>query len=119
MNDRQVGTLVVVDETSRPIGIVTDRDLTVRVLARGRDPGVTSVGNVMTRQPRSVEENASIESALAAMRINASRRITVVDNTGRLVGLISLDDVLALLAEEFGQIGDVIEQESPKSLASA
>lgn len=119
MNDRKVGTLVVVDEFRRPVGIVTDRDLATRVVAPGRDAAMTTIGHVMTRTPRSVSEEAPIEAALTAMRVTACRRITVVDNEGALVGLISLDDILSLLAEELREIGSVIQEESPQSLATA
>lgn len=119
MHDRKVGTLVVVDENRHPIGIVTDRDLATRVVAHGRDAATTSINQVMTRTPRSVGEEAPIEAALTAMRVSACRRITVVDHDGALVGLISLDDVLSLLAEEFREISSVIQEESPQSLATA
>jgi signal-transduction protein with cAMP-binding, CBS, and nucleotidyltransferase domain len=119
MHDRKVGTLVVVDENRHPIGIVTDRDLATRVVAHGRDAATTSISQVMTRTPRSVGEGAPIEAALTAMRVSACRRITVVDHDGALVGLISLDDILSLLAEEFREISSVIQEESPQSLATA
>jgi signal-transduction protein with cAMP-binding, CBS, and nucleotidyltransferase domain len=119
MHDRKVGTLVVIDDARHPIGIVTDRDLAVRIVATGRDAAMTSIGEVMTRTPRSIGEHEPIESALSAMRVTGCRRITVVDRDGSLVGLISLDDVLALLTEEFRQIGSVLEKESPQSLANA
>jgi CBS domain-containing protein len=119
MHDRKVGTLVVVDENRHPIGILTDRDLAVRVVASGRDAATTSIGRIMTAAPRCVREDAPIEAALSAMRVTACRRITVVDMEGALVGLISLDDILVLLAEEFREIGSVLQEESPQSLATA
>ncbi len=119
MHDRKVGTLVVVDQLQRPIGILTDRDLAVRVVARGADAFVTTVGEVMTRAPRTVLQSSPIESALGVMRTAACRRLPVVDDDGKLVGLLSLDDILDLLAEEFGQIGKLLAEESPNSLRLA
>jgi len=116
MHDRKVGTLVVVDEFQRPIGMLTDRDLAIRVVARGMDPFATTVGQVMTRGPRTVLQTSPIESALAVMRTTACRRLPVVDDDGKVVGLLSLDDILDLLAEEFGQIGKLLAAESPDSL---
>jgi CBS domain-containing protein len=116
MHDRKVGTLVVVDEFQRPIGMLTDRDLAVRVVARGTDAFATTVGQAMTRGPRTVLQTSPIESALAAMRAAACRRLPVVDDDGKLVGLLSLDDILDLLAEEFGQIRTLLAAESPASL---
>ena len=110
MGERGVGTLVVLDEGKRPLGLVTDRDLVVRVLAAGRDAGATPVGEIMTRAPKVVHEESAIEDALALMRAGSFRRLPVVDREGRLAGIVSVDDVLALLAEEFAHIGGVIER---------
>ena len=117
MNVRKVGTLVVVDKDQHPLGLITDRDLTVRVLAEARDPAQTTIGAVMTRLPRTVYEETPIEEALAIMRSGPYRRLPVIDREGRLVGLLSLDDILDLLAEEFGEIGKLLRKESPRSLA--
>ena len=67
MQNRHVGTLVVVDQERRPQGILTDRDLVVQVLAQSRDPDRTHVGDVMSRLPTLVYEDTPIEEALAVM----------------------------------------------------
>jgi CBS domain-containing protein len=113
MRERGVGTLLVLDKSRRPIGIVTDRDLALRVLAEGRDPGATPVGGIMTEGPRTVSEETPIESALGLMKAGGFRRLPVVDREGRLAGIVSLDDVLALLAEEMVLIGRLVEREAP------
>ena len=117
MHQRTVGALVVLDADRRPIGIVTDRDLTVRVLAGCRDASTTTVAEVMTRCPQTVNEETSIEDALSRMRSGAFRRIPVVDREGRLVGLVTLDDVLMLLCEEFSTIGTLLQRETPVAAA--
>jgi CBS domain-containing protein len=89
-----------------------------RVLATGLDPNTTAVGDVMTRAPTTVPEDASIESALSLMRSGRFRRLPVVDAEGKLIGLLSLDDVLMLLAEEFTQIGSLLERETPRGVAA-
>ncbi len=99
-----------------PLGIVTDRDITVRVVAAGLDPLDTEVGDVMTRAPRCIGEETSIESAPALMRAGPHRRLPVVDDSGQLVGVVCLDDILDLLAEEFSQIGGLLKRESPTSM---
>jgi CBS domain-containing protein len=119
MHARKVGTLVVVNERQEPIGIVTDRDLAVRVVAEGKDPATTIIAEVMTRDPETVREKTPVEDALRIMRNGSFRRVPVVDYDDRLVGLLSLDDILHLLAHDFAQIGDLVERESPESLASA
>ena len=117
MHDRNVGTLVVVDSSTKPVGILTDRDLATRVVAKGLDAVQTQVAEVMSLAPESVEEGTSIEEALCRMRSGPYRRLTVVDSAGRLIGLISVDDILDLLSEEFVQIGRLVRRESPAGLA--
>lgn len=118
MNSRKVGTLLVINSDQEPIGVITDRDLTVRVLAEGLDPIQTRVGQVLTPFPRTVREETPIEDALHIMRSGQFRRLPVVDKSDRLVGLLSLDDILGLLTEEFREIGSLIKKESPHSLAN-
>lgn len=119
MHARKVGTLVVVNADRQPVGIVTDRDLAVRVVAQGRDPTQTTIGEVMTRSPATVRADTAIEDALRTMRVHQCRRTPVVDGDGKLVGVLSLDDILELLTEEFRAIGDLLREESPRSLADA
>jgi CBS domain-containing protein len=116
MHQRAVGTLIVVDNRDQVVGIVTDRDLVSRALAKGRNPTETSVGQVMTIGPKTVTEETSIESALLIMRSGRFRRIPVVEPENRLVGLVTLDDILILLAEEFTQIGRLLTRETPRAI---
>jgi CBS domain-containing protein len=117
MHSHNVGTLVVLLPSGEPVGILTDRDVTVRVVAQGKDPYQTTVGEVMTACPRVVKEDTPIESALGLMRTGPFRRIPVVDAEGKLVGLLSLDDILDLLTEEFGYVRELLRRESPSSVA--
>lgn len=117
MHARNVGTLVVLDKEQRPVGMVTDRDLTVRVLAQAGDPIQTTVGEVMTKSLHTVSETTPIEDVLRAMRTSRCRRLPVVDRLGKLVGLVSVDDILDLLIGEFRDIGVLLHEESPRSLA--
>ncbi len=117
MHDRKVGALVVVNKAHEPIGIVTDRDLTVRVLAEGHDAVQTPVAEVMTRPARAVTEATPIEEVVRIMRRGAFRRLPVVDEVGKLVGLVTLDDILSLLTEELRDVGGVLAEETPRNLA--
>jgi signal-transduction protein with cAMP-binding, CBS, and nucleotidyltransferase domain len=116
MHDRAVGALVVVNEARHVVGVVTDRDLVSRVMAKGRAPGETSVREIMTLTPTTIHEQTPIESALLIMRSGRFRRIPVVDQDRTLVGLITLDDILMLLAEEFTQIGRLLKRETPRAV---
>jgi CBS domain-containing protein len=117
MNDRNVGTLVVLDHMQRPAGIITDRDLAIKVVARGRDAFCTTVGELMTPGPQTIPEDSTVEDALIAMTAGPFRRIVVTNSSGRLIGLLSLDDVLRALADDFARIRTLLGRETPASLA--
>jgi len=108
MAEKEVGTLIIVNEVKYPVGIVTDRDLTTRVLAKNRDARKTRLATIMTATPKTVRETTPIEQALALMRAGGFRRLPVVDDAGKLIGILSMDDVLELLAEELQQIGGLL-----------
>jgi CBS domain-containing protein len=119
MHDRRVGTLVVVDKERRVLGIVTDRDLVTRVLLESHDPARTNLWEVMSQMPRTVTEETGIEEALVQMRKGPYRRLPVVNAENQLVGIVSIDDVLAHIAAEFGEIGKLLRKQSQESLATA
>jgi len=112
MRDGHVGCVVVV-EGRRPVGIVTDRDLTLRVLAEypsGRAALASiPVAQVMTIDPATLPEGSGVDAALRAMRSAGTRRLPVVDPDGHLVGIVSHDDLLIVFARELGELGEGIE----------
>ncbi|MGA8707134.1 MAG: CBS domain-containing protein [Steroidobacteraceae bacterium] len=103
MRQHHVGALVVVNDvqTDRaPIGILTDRDLVIEVLAQGRDPKVTRV-DALTRKPVVIaQESEEVEAVLERMRTHGIRRMPVVDHDGIVMGIVTLDDLLAMVADE-------------------
>lgn len=103
MERHDVGCLVVVDEEQQPIGVVTDRDLVLRVLAEGRDGERTRVAAVMSMPAITVAPSDSFETVLQRLRKHGLRRLPVVEKR-RLVGMITLDDVLVALAGEFHDV---------------
>lgn len=113
MGTRNVGTLVVLNPWGRPAGILTDRDVAVRVAGRGRDPYTTTVADVMTTEVESATLDLPVEEALRRMRTHGVRRLPVVDAAGECVGIISLDDVLAHLVREFSILGRLLEVSTP------
>jgi CBS domain-containing protein len=119
MATRAVGTLVVVDDLQRPIGMITDRDLALRVIAVGSDPVDTCLRDVMTGHVEVLRDDQSIEDALAAMRAAGVRRLPLVDRSGRLCGIVSLEDVLALLSREMAEIGSFLRRAAPAEIASS
>jgi CBS domain-containing protein len=115
MREHNVGTLVVLNNARKPLGVLTDRDIVAQVVAENRSAGTTKVADVMTADPRTVSEETPIEEALGLMRAGGFRRLPVVDIDGGLVGLVSLDDVLSLLAEEFIEVGRLLRKQAPRS----
>lgn len=103
MREHHVGTVVVVDERNGrrfPVGILTDRDIAVGVVALGADPGRTTVEGVMPAEVVCVRETDGLGRAIALMRAQGVRRLPVIDASGALVGVLSADDMLDLLSEE-------------------
>ena len=111
MASANVGSVVIVDGR-RPIGIVTDRDLVLDVLGLDKDPAELSADAVMTEDLVVVDAADDVLDVLGRMRGAGVRRIPVMDGD-RLVGIVTLDDFVALLAEELGSLADVIAAESP------
>lgn len=113
MAQYNVGTLVVLDADERLLGILSDRDVALRCIGSNLDPDADSVGDVMTSPVRSVPESTPIEDALSTMAASGVRRLPVVDAEDHLVGILSLDDVLELLAEEAEAIGRLLRKYGP------
>jgi len=110
MRDADVGSVIVVD-AGRPLGIVTDRDLVVRVLATGADPEKLSIADVMSRKPIFVSQTRDVPYVLELMRDMAVRRIPVVDDNHQLVGVVALDDVILSLSSELAAVAETIRKE--------
>jgi CBS domain-containing protein len=110
MREKHVGYLIV-SAGERVIGVLTDRDIVVAVLAREVDARVLKVGDVMTRDPLLIEEEQSIEAVLCHMREAGVRRVPVVDRSGALTGVLSIDDVLERIAEDLLNIAGSIRNE--------
>ena len=105
MRDRHVGYLVVVESHAiegclRAVGVLTDRDIVVSVVARQVDPAAVRVGEIMTPNPVTVAESDAIEEALQTVRRAGVRRVPVVGARGELVGVLSFDDLLKVVAGE-------------------
>lgn len=102
MKDEDIGPVLIVDESQngkRLVGIVTDRDLALKVVGEGRDPNSTRVEDVMTGSLVTCRADDDVENAMRAMAQNQLRRIPVVDDSGQLVGIISQADLATRLNE--------------------
>lgn len=110
MRNHHVGDLIVAEERAgglRPVGVVTDRDLVVKVLAEDVAPETVAAGDLMTRRVVTEVESADVHEAIERMRAEGIRRLPVVDATGALVGVLSADDVTELLAEELTDLARI------------
>lgn len=117
MRQHHVGALVVVKEVSgkrKPVGLVTDRDLVVEVLATQLDAEAITMGDIMLPELVTVPENSGVFEAIQFMRARAVRRLPVVDGQGALVGIVALDDLLSLLAEELSELSALVSREQEK-----
>lgn len=109
MQEHNVGTVVIVEDR-RPVGIVTDRDLALALGARRISPN-TEVQNVMTRHVLAIPEDTSIYTATKFMREREVRRLPIVDREDRLVGMVTLDDLLRFLGRELYNLAEGIKHE--------
>jgi CBS domain-containing protein len=110
MRDANVGSVVVTRE-GRPLGVVTDRDLAVRVVAEGQDAERIELGEIMSGEPIFLAGERDIPQLIAAMRDLGVRRIPIVDDEGLLSGIVALDDLLLLLADQLGGLAQCIRRE--------
>lgn len=116
MDARSVGTLVILDAQRRPTGIISDRDLVVRVLAEGKDPVATKVRDILSAPVETIGEAATADIAIGKMRARRCRRLPVVNGKGELVGIVTLDDVLTVLAEQLRGVAGLLESQAPHRL---
>ena len=111
MREHHVGALVVtqqVAEGTAVIGVVTDRDLSVEVLARGIDAGTVQVGQVLSSPVLAVAETSPLDEAVLLMQQHGVRRLLVTGAQGQLSGIVSLDDLLVALATQIGVLSQVV-----------
>lgn len=106
MRRHHIGALVVVDaqEKTRPVGIVTDRDLVLELVAEELDPTVFTAGDIMSVDLVLAGPEMSAMDAVQLMRAHRLRRLVIADDEGRLVGIVSLEDVLELLTRELANL---------------
>lgn len=114
MRDQHVGSVLIVNEQDGkrvPIGIVTDRDLVVEVIAPELDPDAITVGDIMMTSFVVVKEDTGVSEAIQYMRAKGVRRLPVVDAEAKLLGIVTLDDLLILLAEELDALAKLVARE--------
>ncbi len=111
MDELNVGAIPVVDD-GKLVGMVTDRDITVRSVAIGQDPASTRVNDVMSTDVRTCTVEQSVEDVLAQMADVQIRRVPVVDGNGQVIGIVSLGDVVTKAPADVEQTLDEISTPS-------
>ena len=110
MHSKHIGCLVVTDN-SRPTGILTDRDIVLKLVAGEKKQEETTVKNIMTTNPTMVNVNYDVLDAVRLMRDRGVRRLPVIDEHRHLLGIITLDDVLTAFGAELGDLAGAVQKE--------
>lgn len=122
MRHHHVGTIVVCDQLNGgrrlPVGIVTDRDIVLEVVAGGLDTTAITVGDIMGPALITARETEGVLQALEIMRYKGVRRLPIVREDGHLVGIVSIDDLLGVLAEELSDIAKIVAREQAQEASS-
>ncbi|MDA2921015.1 CBS domain-containing protein [Desulfobacterota bacterium AH_259_B03_O07] len=111
MRDQNIGAIVIVDDERRPIGILTDRDIVLSVVAVNKHPGEFVVEDIMTRELVMVDEETDIFQLLKKISEKSIRRIPVTKK-GELVGIVSVDDIIVVIATELSNLAVALSSTS-------
>ncbi|QSA97441.1 CBS domain-containing protein [Methylococcus sp. EFPC2] len=117
MREHHVGSIVVVEDSKgvvAPVGILTDRDLVIEILAAELNPDEVAVGDIMSYELLTARASDGLWETLQRMRGKGVRRVPVVDEQGGLAGIISSDDLLEILAGELGELTKLIAREQQR-----
>lgn len=111
MREYHTGDVVIVEKRNGlnyPVGIVTDRDIVIEVIAKEIDGNSLTLGDVMYRELTLAKEHDDIHETIQIMRQKGIRRLPVIDDNGALIGIITLDDLIDLIAEQLKNLAELI-----------
>lgn len=120
MRARHVGDVIVTESTGgieKPLGIVTDRDIVVELLAKEVDLDTVNVGDIMSPTMITAQHDSDLFETLRFMGIKGVRRVPVVDHEGALFGLLSIDDAMAVLTKEISFVADIASRQIERERA--
>jgi CBS domain-containing protein len=122
MREHHVGTLVILQDADSarrtPAGIVTDRDIVVEIVATELDPKTITVGDIMVPELVTAKESEGLLETMEIMRHNGVRRLPVLGNEGQLAGIVSIDDLLEILAEQITGLTGIVAREQARETRS-
>src|SRR4051794_28764044 len=110
MQSADTGIVPVIDDSRKIIGMITDRDIVVRLIAEGKDVQKARVNEVMTKSVRTVQEDAPISDVVDLMSNAQIRRVPVVNNKDQIVGIVSLADLATAGRTQTGRVGKTVEE---------
>jgi CBS domain-containing protein len=115
MEEKNVGSVVVI-QNDMPVGIITDRDIVIRVVNKGLDAGKCAVADIMSLDLVTLKQETGLYDALEQIKESGGgvRRYPIVDEHGTVKGIITLDDVIYLLGREMSDVSAIIETERPR-----
>lgn len=116
MEQNNVGSLVA-EKDGKLCGIVTDRDIALRVTGAGKDPQTTLVKEIMTPDPIRISVDKHLHHLTAVMHAYHVRRVPIVNGYDNTLGIVTLDDLVAQLGDEMSDIGKAISEEFPRGNA--
>jgi CBS domain-containing protein len=117
MRQHHTGDLVVIDDsdgTREPVGIVTDRDIVMDVIAKGHDPDRAHIGDIMASPVVVASGSESVTTAIERMRAHGVRRLPIVDDSGAVFGILTLDDLYRALAEHTAALVAIVTKEQTR-----
>ena len=120
MRVHHVGSVIVTRDDAglcRPLGIITDRDIVLALVAKDVSPDAVSAGDVMSEPLETLDESDEVWTALERMRSRGVRRLPVLGAQGELVGIVSADDLLELVAEELSGLARIISREQRQEVS--
>lgn len=120
MRQYHIGDVVVIENHKNkavPVGVVTDRDIVVELVATELDCKVITVGDIVINKLFTIKESAGVLEAIQLMTSKGVRRLPVVDSGGSLIGIVTLDDMLLLLAKELGALSKLVAREQKNEIA--
>ena len=121
MREQHAGDLVVVSEEDGdrdPVGILTDRDIVIEVVAQSRDPARTTVAEIMAKPVVVASSAEEHDVALERMRAHGVRRVPVVNGDGHVIGIVTLDDLLRVHAEQAARLLEVVTRQQVRERRS-
>ena len=122
MRSHHVGCVIVVEEDAHgadtPVGIITDRDLVIEILAKELDADKVTLGDIMSYELVTAHQDDRLWDTLQRMRVKGVRRVPVVDPHGALKGILTSDDLLEVLASEMNELAKLISREQLREINS-